>query len=251
MKLAVVSALLLASTAPALADQEGPITHTDQLIVVTPNPPVVINNGAPGAPQTRDAEPPPYGGPSAPVAAPSAPQNEHWSNVSHINGTPVKVGEKGDYLYRFRKTNISSNPIGWMIGIYGLSVQHAVHENVALRVDGNLFSDAFGEGESGYELGATAQLYFRRAYSGPFLEAGIITRDLDDDYECYDSAYCSEDLASSGPQVMVGYSTIFDSGLNMSLAFGIMKNMNAQMDEYGYSGDETEPVGYFRVGYAL
>src|SRR4051794_1042310 len=96
----VVAAVMTAAAAgPALADpQDGPIVHTDQLVVVTPNAPVVINNGgAPGAaPQQMDPQQPPPGY-APPYAQPSngAPQNEPWDNVSHINGTLVKVGEKG------------------------------------------------------------------------------------------------------------------------------------------------------------
>src|SRR3954464_9515494 len=133
--LAAVSAL----AAPALADDEsapqGPITHTDQLIVVTPNPPVVVVNGMPQGQQGM--------GPSAvapvtqTVDAQPAPQNESWDNVNHINGQIVKVGEKGDYLIKFKKTNIATNPIGWMFGIYGLSISQAVSDNVAIRGDAN------------------------------------------------------------------------------------------------------------------
>jgi len=55
------------------------------------------------------------------------PYNEPWDNVNHINGRLVKVGEKGaTYLLKYKKTNIATNPIGWMFGFYGLSVSHAV-----------------------------------------------------------------------------------------------------------------------------
>src|SRR5688572_4023829 len=99
-----------------------------------------------GATLTVDASaqfapvPPPPPVRVARVAVP-APQNEDWNNVSHINGTPVKVGERNDYLNDgYKKVNISSNPIGWMFGFYGVSGSYAIHKNVAIRGDANLFN---------------------------------------------------------------------------------------------------------------
>src|SRR5204862_1565511 len=50
---------------------------------------------------------------------PPAPMTNDWSEVSHINGQPVKVGEKDDYLVKNPKhINISTNPIGFLLGFY-------------------------------------------------------------------------------------------------------------------------------------
>ena len=141
----VVAALVALSAAPAFAE-DSPVTHTDQLVVVTPNPPVIISNG-PGTHAPGAAHQP---GPA--TSTHSAPQNEPWSEVSHINGTLVKVGEKSDYVLRYRKTNISTNPIGWMFGFYGISVSHAVSQHVAIKGDANIMSF---EGSDGYEVGAS------------------------------------------------------------------------------------------------
>jgi hypothetical protein len=56
-----------------------------------------------------------------------------------------------------------------------------------------------------------------------------------------------------GPEVMFGWAWMFYSGLNISAAFGAAKRMNDSQstDQYSYSSDEPEPVGYFRVGYAF
>ena len=81
-------------------------THADA-IVVTPAAPVIgrRRRDPPGAAGAAGA--------AAPVAAAArtAPQNEDWSNVSHINGQPVPVGDRNDYLYKFKKTNISVEPV--------------------------------------------------------------------------------------------------------------------------------------------
>jgi hypothetical protein len=238
-----VALVLAALTAPALAE-DGPVTHTDQLIVVTPNPPIMINNGgAPGAAQPAAAQ--------APATSNGAPQNEDWSNVSHINGSLVKVGEKSDYLLRYRKTNISTNPIGWMFGFYGVSVSHALSNNIALRGDANIISF---DNSSGYEVGASLPIYFRRVYSGPFIEPGLIVRgSRSKDYYC-DSTYdgCGTTTETfTGPEMLFGWSWIFDSGLNVAFAVGAARNLNPQMDQYGYVTDSVQPAGYFRIGYAF
>jgi hypothetical protein len=161
--------------------------------------------------------------------APPAPQTHPWSNVSHINGQLVKVGEQSDYLYNDGKTvNIATNPIGWMIELYGLSVSVKVHKNVALRGDINSFPD------SGHEIGFSAPIYFKRTFQGPFLEPGIVSRNLESD---------CDSCGTVGPEVLFGWHWMFDSGLNVAMALGAMRGMSRD------SG--AEPAGYFRIGYAL
>jgi hypothetical protein len=240
----VIAALVAMSAAPAFAD-EGPITHTDQLVVVTPNPPIMINNG-PGAQAPGAAAEGPKVNPSN-----GAPINEPWEGVSHINGTLVKDGERQDYVLRYRKTNISTNPIGWMFGFYGISVSHAIHKNVAIRGDANIINL---EGTEGYEVGASLPIYFRKVYSGPFIEPGLIMRGTRNNYYC-DSSYgdCGSEMSTmAGPEVLFGWHWTFDSGLNVAAAIGAARDLNTQTDEYGYSSSETvTPAGYFRIGYAF
>ena len=176
-----------------------------------------------------------------PVRAVVAPMNEDWSNVSHINGHPVKVGERGDYLIKWKKTNIASNPIGWMFGFYGLSVSQALSDNIAVRADGNFLSL---DGDTGYELGLTVPIYFKRVYQGPFLEGGLMVRKVSND-ECDWDGNCMAREPSIGPQVLFGWHWTFDSGANVAMAFGAMRPMNKST-----SSEDVEPAGYFRIGYA-
>jgi len=249
-KPAVTVALLALPLLATSAHADTTTTEADTLVVVTPNAPVIVQQG--GAPQQQPimapgaAEMPP----PAPVAAPvnATPQNEDWSNVSHINGTPVKVGERGDYLYKFRKTNISGNPFGPFFGYYDLAVTHALSNNLAasVAVTGWDMDDSYTQG---WQLSATLPLFFRRTFSGPYLEAGLLMRtDTSDDYydsygysDCYD---CEMDSKSwVGPQLLFGWQSTFDSGLNVALAFGVAKHMNGDKN--------TDGNGYFRVGYAF
>lgn len=187
-----------------------------------------------------------------PVAAQGAPISEPWSNVSHINGTLVPVGEKNQYLLeQKRKLNISTNPIGWMFGFYGVSASYALSNNIAIRGDVNVFSL---DGTKGYEYGISLPIYFKRTYQGPFLEPGIIARGFSNTYDssCYDcSSYDSNDDSMVGPEILFGWHWSFDSGLNVAAAFGAARNMNAKMDQYGSTTDEVTPAGYFRIGYAF
>ncbi len=175
-------------------------------------------------------------------SVPPAPYNEPWDNVNHINGRLVKVGEKGDYLLKYKKTNISTNPIGWMFGFYGLSVSQALSQNVAIRGDANIFDI---DGTEGYEVGLSAPIYFKRVYSGPFIEPGIIARGFSN--SCYDCGDSSDTMV--GPEILFGWHWTFDSGLNVAMAFGAARNMSSSNSEY--SSDDPEPAGYFRIGYAM
>src|SRR4249920_2400010 len=166
---AVSATLLLAlSATQAYADDETTTTTTAQtLVVVTPNAPtVVVTNGA-GAQVAPAAGPAsvapalaPPGAAEMPPTPPGPPQNEDWNNVSHINGTPVPVGERGGYLYSFKKNNIQTNPIGWMFGYYQIAGQHALSQNVAVSVELSTWSLGSSGSRSGYQLAATLPIYF-------------------------------------------------------------------------------------------
>ncbi len=169
----------------------------------------------------------------------AAPQNEDWNNVSHINGAPVKVGERSQFLHAFKKTNISGNPFGLFFGMYDVSVSHALGQNLAANVALTVLSvDHF----AAYQLSATLPLYFRRTYSGPFLEGGLLVRGGINEVDCHS---CFETYA--GPQLLFGWHWTFDSGLNVALAAGMMKNFTSR-NEYDTG---VQPNGYFRVGYAF
>lgn len=243
---AFASLLLLASTS-AFADTET--TTADTLVVVTPNAPVVVTQGAPAAQPVMApgaAEMPPPAPAAVPATAGGAPQNEDWSRVSHINGVPVKVGERQDYLYATKKFNLSANPFGFFFGYYDIAGSMALGQNLAATVA--ISSWSFGEWDSGYQLSATLPLYFRKTFSGPFLEGGLLIRSsTSEDYGyAYDCIDCSMTTTDSwaGPQLLFGWHWTFDSGLNVAFAAGLAKQM-------GNQDADTDGNAYFRVGYAF
>ena len=94
-------------------------------------------------------------------------------------------------------------------------------------------------------FGASLPIYFKRVYSGPFIEPGIVVRDFDtNDSACDYDGYC-ESNSTVGPEMLFGWHWTFDSGANVAVAFGAVRNINAEED-----WNEIEPAGYFRIGYA-
>jgi hypothetical protein len=190
---------------------------------------------------------------STPPSASPAPQNEAWSNVSHINGVPVKVGERGDYLLSYKRFNVSTNPVGWICGFYGVSASYALNEHIAVRADGNYLNNPLGGTWSGYEVGISAPIYLKRVYSGPFIEPGFIARGQSEQVGGYDSTTNTATMSTTtarfvGPEMLLGYHLTFDSGFNMAVAAGIARNLDTAVDA---SSDQYEFAGYFRVGYAF
>jgi hypothetical protein len=178
---------------------------------------------------------------AAAAQAPGADDARPRTELSQINGTPIKVGEHNQYYYDYPKWNVSTNPFGVMYGGYNVSISYAASEHVALRGDLNYFaindSDAVG-----YELGVGAPLYFKKMYNGFFLEPGLIIREFRDSDSHYD-----EGNKTVGPQILAGWHWTWDSGFNVALAFGMGRDL-ANDSEYG---EDVFPNGYFRVGYAF
>jgi hypothetical protein len=163
------------------------------------------------------------------------------ADVSQINGQLVPVGEHNEYLYNFKRWNVSTNPLGWVLGSYGVSVSYGVHENFALRGDVNYFSPV-GTDVKGFELGAGVPIYFRRTYQGAFLEPGIIVRQFSES-----GGYSS---TTFGPQVLVGWHWTWDSGLNIAAAVGVGRDWSSRSDgDSYYDKEQIFANGYLRFGY--
>jgi hypothetical protein len=174
--------------------------------------------------------------------APAAPQTDDWAAVSHVNGQLVKVGERTEYLRAYRRAHLASNPIGWILGFYGLSGAIAVNEHVALRGDANLLR--VPDGLSGYQVGASAQVFFKRVWTGPYLEGGVLVRRVREQVLRDGVARFEPEPTHVGPSAVFGWQATFDSGLSVAAAFGAMRDVTAD-------GDAIEPTGYVRAGYVF
>jgi hypothetical protein len=237
--------------AVAYADGETPTATTTTtagtVVVVTPSVVVTSGAAAPAAPAAVTAPGMPA---AAPAVAPNgAPINEPWSNVSHINGTPVPVGGRNAYLYEFKKTNLSVDPFGPFWGYYDVAVAHAVSNNVALSAGVTGWNH---NGDTGYQVTVSAPIYFRRTFSGPFIEPGLIVRSSNNGYDA-DAACdgCGGSTANvwAGPELLFGWQWNFDSGLNVSWALGVAKHAVENGNEMNSGDSDPDFNGYFRVGY--
>jgi len=196
------------------------------------------------------AEPAPQ---PAPVAQP-APQNTDWNAVSHINGQLVPVGEKNDYYYDFKRTIISADPVGWIVGMYGISGSYAITDHVALRGELDYYADPDHTDNHFTEVDVSAPIYFKRTYQGAFLEPGLVVRTFNrtDHDVVYDANGGSRgvdterSVSQIGPQVLVGWHWTWESGLNVAAAVGVGRNVNETS-----SSDRYIPNGYLRFGYAF
>jgi hypothetical protein len=189
--------------------------------------------------------------PAAPAATPP-PQTHAWTDVNHINGQLVKVGEENDYLKKFKRWNVSANPIGWVLGFYGVSVSYGINNQMAIRGDVNFMKPVDEEDTTGVELGVGLPIYFRRTYQGLFLEPGLITRTTSSPEYCYECASADDQMVTSttfGPQVLVGWHWTWSSGLNFAIAGGVGRNWATKRSEY--ADDELFGNGYLRFGYAF
>jgi hypothetical protein len=197
---------------------------------------LVAGAAAATAQPARQAPPPP------PQPMPVESSERPRGTLSQINGTPIPVGDHNQYYYEVPKTNLALNPLGWIFGIYGASASVAVHDHVAIRGDFTYY-DVIDTDTTGMELNISAPIYFRRVYSGVFLEPGFMIRRFRDD------GGSGEDT-TMGPQALVGWHWMWDSGLNFSMAIGGGRDIGASKDEFD-GGEEAFFNGYMRFGYAF
>jgi hypothetical protein len=159
-------------------------------------------------------------------------------DVSDINGQLVPVGEHNEYRYSRPKYNVSINPLGIILGFYGVSGAYAVHPNVTVRADVNYYAPVDSD-TTGYELSVGTPIYFKRTWSGVFLEPGFVYRNFDDG----DALDGDADGSVVGPQILVGWHWYWDSGLNVSAAVGTGRDLG--------DTDRTFGNAYLRFGYAF
>ena len=130
--------------------------------------------------------------------------------------------------------NITTNPIGWIFGFYGVSLSIAMSNHFAFRGDGNVFSV---NNWSGYEIGASISMYPRRVYNGVFLEPGLVFRKLEYNYN---------PAMVVGPEIMLGWHWKFGWGFNIAAALGATYSLTENIGR-----NRVQPAGYFRIGCAF
>lgn len=180
--------------------------------------------------------------PSTALAGTAAAADQ--GDVSQISGELVPVSNHDRYRDSYRTLNIATNPVGLLLGSYGVSASYAIHANFALHADVSYFKPIETE-IKGMEASIGVPVYFREVYSGLFLEPGLMFREITEEDGTKTTQY--------GPQLLVGNHWSWDSGINVAVAAGLGRNLNQNIE-----GDETfeltEDViinGYLRFGYAF
>jgi hypothetical protein len=170
--------------------------------------------------------------------------------VSKVDGQIVPVGEQNRYEYDYKKWNVSTNPLGLLLGSYGVSASYAINQRIAIRGDVNYYDPVGDSSLTGFEVGVGAPIYFKKMYNGLFLEPGVVVMHAKD-------SEVDESATLVGPQALVGYHWYWDSGLNVALAFGVGRNFNTGSSDDGDRSTELSDKadvfanGYLRFGYAF
>ena len=167
------------------------------------------------------------------------------NGISEVGGQIVKDGDRHEYLLDYKRWNVAVNPFGVLSDIYSISGSYAFHKNFALKLDGSYSyqtnasddseSKKASKSDSVSELAVSVPIYFQKAYTGVSLETGMLYRTI---------KYDGKRRTEFGPQLLLGYSWMWDSGLNVGLGLGAARNLVAK-------DRELVGNGYFRVGYAF
>lgn len=150
-------------------------------------------------------------------------------------------------IHARRDYNVSINPLGMLLGFYGMSAEVRLSRQLAVRLDGDRWVSHVPMNVanwfrfSGYEIGASTPLYPFAMYSGPFVEPGIVFRAsrVMMQTETHRRAWV-------GPELLLGMHLTFRSGFSVAIALGLAKPMVTE----GVVRD-VELEGYLRFGAAF
>ncbi len=133
--------------------------------------------------------------------------------------------------------NVASNPLGWLVGLYGASGTVVVAAHLGVRADVNYYMPVATESR-GFELGAGLPIYLEGIFDGPFVEPGVIVRRYGD----------GDAEAIFGPQLLVGWQLIWRDRLNAAAAIGMGRDIRNARES---SRANLFANGYVRFGYAF
>lgn len=165
---------------------------------------------------------------------------ENSEDVSKIGDTPIPVGEHNRFHLSYPRLNVTLDPFALFFPSFGSSIAYAPLRHLAVKMG---FSSWSWDRDRWSALHLTAPIYFRKMYSGFFLEPGLFGGYYQD---------LENENWKGGPQMLVGWHWFWDSGLNVSSAFGIGRDLVHVNDVNHYDNDDRYMgTGYFHVGYAF
>ena len=151
-----------------------------------------------------------------------------------MKGQLVEVGERNKYHYNAPQYNLVKSVWNHDRSVQCFCELRSRQKSLTSRGD-----VSYDENNSSWEMAIGSQIYFKKMYSGIFLEPGLVRREVGNVF---------------GPQILLGYTWFWDSGMNVSLAAGVGRNLNDSDDDTTdewEDEDDTFGNGYFRVGYAF
>jgi hypothetical protein len=152
---------------------------------------------------------------------------------------------------RPRSVVLSTNPLTMTLGFFDATLEVAVLERVSFRADFTLYDfDSTGVIDfavTGFEANLSALYYPGRVFDGLFIEGGFLYRQVETGgYEGTVAA------TTTGPQALLGFQHVWDSGLSLAIAAGGGFNVGeGDEDADWFSEGELFVNGYMRVGLAF
>ena len=148
------------------------------------------------------------------LLAPSLAFSEQMEKVSKVDGQLVKVGEKNDYEYAYKKWNVGLNAFVLPANVFSVSGSYAFTEHLAARVGVAYDADTKVENTS---VSFGVPIYFKKVYNGFFVEPGVDSK---------------VGLYTAG-----GYHWMWDSGFNAYIGLGLARRGGVGLLQVAYAFD--------------
>jgi len=172
-------------------------------------------------------------------------------NTLPTNKPVIPVGERNRYRNAYQTWNVWTNPFGYFWGNFNLGISYAFHQNVKVNLEPQ-FIYFFLADPKVVGGGATlsTSIYFKKVYDGFYLEPGARILYLSQERKFGGS---KADGLVGGPQLIAGWSWIWDSGLNFNVGLGV----GYYWGNTGKDVEDTEafegifPAGNLQFGFAF
>ena len=177
------------------------------------------------------------------VALAGTHQNQY--STIKADGHLVPVGDHHLYRYDYLPWNVSISPL-FVIGHYGIGVERALADYVAIRVSGSYHDLIESNDPAEIKLSVGAPIYFRKMQDGFFFEPSVGLEHVQRRGSVtYDDAYGTwtepgnEAATSAFVGSQIGWRMIWDSGLNVTASAGMGRRLE--------SGSQDEVIGLSRL----
>ena len=180
----------------------------------------------------------------------AGPAQAKYSTIE-APGHLIPVGDHHLYRYDYLPWNVSISPL-FVIGHYGIGIERAVTDYVALRAAGAYHDLVDSNDPAELKVSIGAPIYFRKMHDGFFFEPSVgLDHHWGREDLVYDDAYGTWTEAAAGEKTSVfigsqiGWRIIWDSGLNVTAAVGMGRRLQAD------SQDELMGLSRLDIGFSF